>query len=65
MVNNPRWVGTKTIYTPQVMDRIYIMDHWYETALESVQLFGTEIFKVTGYSASDHYGVVAEVEFQK
>ena len=65
MVNNPRWAGKKCIYTPEVMDRIYIRDHWYETELESVKVFGTEISKKTGYAASDHYGVVAEVNFRK
>ena len=64
-VNNPRWAGKKSIYAPEVMDRIYIRDHWYEMELESVQLFGTEVSKVTGYAASDHYGVVAEVNFRK
>lgn len=64
-VNNPRWAGKKSIYTPEVMDRIYLMDHWYETELETVQLFGTKVSKETGYAASDHYGVVAEVNFRK
>lgn len=64
-VHNPRWAGKKTIYAPKVMDRIYIRNHWFETKLESVQVFGTEISKKTGYAASDHYGVVAEVNFKK
>lgn len=64
-VNNPRWAGKKSIYAPEVMDRIYIRDHWYETELESVKLFGTEVSKKTGYAASDHYGVVVEVNFRK
>lgn len=64
-VNNPRWAGKKSIYTPEVMDRIYIRDHWYETELESVKLFGEKVSKKTGYAASDHYGVVAEVNFRK
>ena len=64
-VNNPRWKGKKSIYTPEVMDRIYIRDHWYVTELESVELFGTKVSKKTGYAASDHYGVVAEVIFKK
>ena len=64
-VNNPRWAGKKSIYTPEVMDRIYIRDHWYETELESVQIFGTEVLGKTGYAASDHYGVVADVNFRK
>ena len=65
VLNNPRWKGTKTIFSPEVMDRIYIMDHWYETSLEKVEIFGTEISKETEYAASDHYGVLAEVIFRK
>jgi len=41
------------------------MDHWNETELESVKLFGTEVSEKSGYAASDHYGVVAEVSFRK
>lgn len=64
-VKNPRWAGKNSIYPPEVMDRIYIRDHWQETELLSVQLFGTEVSGETGYAASDHYGVVAEVIFRK
>ena len=64
-VHNPRWAGKKSIYAPKVMDRIYIRDHWQETELEAVKVFGTEVSKKTGYAASDHYGVVAEVNFKK
>ena len=64
-VNNPRWAGKKSMYAPMVPDRIYIRDHWYETELESVGVFGTKVSKKTGYAASDHYGVVAEVNFKK
>ncbi len=63
-VHNPRWAGKKTIYTSQVMDRIYMRDHWKETELQSVKLFGTKVSDKTGYAASDHYGVVAEVIFK-
>ena len=64
-VHNPRWAGKKSMYAPEVMDRIYIRDHWHETELELVQLFGTKVSKKNGYAASDHYGVVAEVNFKK
>ena len=64
-VHNPRFAGKKSIYAPEAMDRVYLMDHWNETELESVKLFGTEISKKTGYAASDHYGVMAEVNFRK
>ena len=65
VVHNPRWAGTKSIYTPETMDRIYLMDHWYETRLESVRLFGTEVSPETHLAPSDHYGLVAEVMFKK
>jgi len=64
-VHNPRWAGKKSIYVPEVMDRIYIRNHWSETELELVQVFGAEVSKKTGYAASDHYGVMAEVNFRK
>ena len=57
--------GKKSIYVPEVMDRIYIRNHWSETELELVQVFGAEVSKKTGYAASDHYGVMAEVNFRK
>ncbi len=64
---NPRWAGknTRTIYTPDVVDRIYIMDNWNDVKLNVVSIFGTDISAENGLSASDHYGVVAEVEFAK
>lgn len=65
IVNNPRWRGKKTIYTPEVVDRIYIMDHWYTTSLESFHVFGTDISPENQLSASDHYGVVADISFSK
>lgn len=65
VIHNPRWAGTKSIYTPEVMDRIYLMDHWYETKPESVRLFGTEVSPETHLAPSDHFGVVAEVMFKK
>lgn len=64
-VHNPRWAGKKSMYAPEVMDRIYIRDHWHETELEAVKVFGMEVSKKTGYASSDHYGVVAEVNFKK
>ncbi len=65
VINNPRWKGKNTIYKPSVMDRIYIMDNWFDTSLLSVEIFGTDISAKNNLSASDHYGVVAEVEFCK
>lgn len=65
VINNPRWKGEKPIYKPSVMDRIYIMDNWLNNRLLSVKIFGTDISNENNLSASDHYGVVAEVELSK
>ena len=65
VINNPRWKGKNTKYKPSVMDRIYIMENWYDTSLLSVKIFGTDISTENNLSASDHYGVVAEVNFHK
>lgn len=65
IINNPRWAGKKTLYTPSTMDRIYIMENWFNTSLESVHIFGTDISPINHLSASDHYGVIAEVTFSK
>ncbi len=62
-INNPRWKGKNTIYVPSVMDRIYIMDNWKDKTLQSVRIFGTDISPENNLAASDHYGVVAEVDF--
>ncbi len=64
-VNNPRWKGKNTFYLPSVMDRIYIMDNWVHKTLKSVEIFGTEVSPENQLAPSDHYGVVAEVAFEK
>lgn len=64
-VNNPRWGGKNTFYIPSVVDRIYILDNWVEKTLRNVRIFGTDISSENNLSASDHYGVVAEVDFTK
>ncbi|WP_346917326.1 endonuclease/exonuclease/phosphatase family protein [Clostridium sp.] len=64
-INNPRWKGKNTMYVPSVMDRIYIMDNWVDKTLQSVRIFGTDISPENNLAASDHYGVVAEVDFIK
>jgi len=63
MLHNPRWAGQKTIYTPSVMDRIYLRDTWDEICLKNVFLFGREVSPTTGYAPSDHWGVAAEITF--
>lgn len=45
------------------MDRIYIMDTRNYKNLLSAQSFGTEIFPENNLAASDHYEIVAELEF--
>ena len=65
-VNNPRWKGKNTNYVPDVCDRIYIMESFCwdnEFRLLDVAVFGKEVSLDTGYAPSDHYGVLAEVEF--
>lgn len=62
-ITNPRWRGGKSAYPPTVMDRIYTIEYRYEFSLESVRIFGTEVSLENGLSASDHYGVIAEIEF--
>ncbi len=65
-VSNPRWQGKNTNYIPDTCDRIYIMEsfNWdYEFKLCDVKVFGQEVSPVTGYAPSDHYGLLAEVQF--
>lgn len=63
VINNPRWKGKNTIYIPSVMDRIYTMENWFNTTLLSAKIFGTDVSAENNLSASDHYGLVAEVNF--
>jgi len=57
---NPRWTDNTT-EIPVVYDRILISAGGER--LDNVELFGTAISPETGLSASDHYGVLADVEF--
>ena len=61
--NNPRWKGKNTIYAPENVDRIYILDNWATMKFVSTEIFGTAINPINNLSASDHYGVVVDVEF--
>lgn len=63
MLHNPRWAGQKSIYTPSVMDRIYLRDAWDDVALHDAFLFGREVSPVSGYAPSDHWGVAADIAF--
>jgi endonuclease/exonuclease/phosphatase family metal-dependent hydrolase len=65
-VKNPRWGGRNTTEIPIPADRIYIMLHFgskFNEDVKKVDVFGTKVSEVNKLSASDHYGVVAEVDF--
>lgn len=64
-INNPRWRGKETISVPMVADRIYVMESWDDIDMKELSIFGTEVYQDTGMSASDHYGIVAELTFEK
>lgn len=64
-INNPRWKGKNTIYSPANTDRIYILDNWKPMEFVKAEIFGTEISPNNNLSASDHYGVVVDVNFTK
>lgn len=66
---NPRWNtgGQKnTIELNQRFDWILLKNPYPGELpeLKGCVLFGTEVSKETGLSASDHYGIMAEMEFQ-
>jgi len=66
-VNNPRWRGENTVYVPDVVDRIYVMEsfNWdYTFDLHDVRVFGKEVSSKTGFAPSDHYGVLADADFR-
>jgi endonuclease/exonuclease/phosphatase family metal-dependent hydrolase len=65
-VNNPRWGGKNTNYIPDTCDRILIMEsyNWaLEFKLKNVCIFGKNISPKTRFAPSDHYGLLADVEF--
>lgn len=64
-INNPRWKGKESTYAPENFDRIYVMDIRNGYRFDRVELFGTEINPVNNLCASDHYGVMADIEFLK
>lgn len=61
--SNPRWGGRNTIEVPMAADRIYVMNEADETKLWQASIFGTAVSRESGYAASDHYGLWADVEF--
>jgi len=63
---NPRWGGKNSVEMPVIYDRILIMNSYgrqYREDLKYAGIFGTEISEETGYAPSDHYGVLADVDF--
>lgn len=65
LIHNPRWKGERSAFPSKVMDRIYTIEYRCGMDLEKVSLFGTAVSAETGWAASDHYGVVAEVVLEK
>ena len=62
-VKNPRWASRNNTEIPYAADRIYVMYHESMDDLRQVSLFGTSESPESGYAASDHYGVVADIIF--
>ena len=62
-LRNPRWGGKNSTEIPMAADRVYVMRREEPDDLRSVSLFGTAVSPESGYAASDHYGVVAEIVF--
>jgi endonuclease/exonuclease/phosphatase family metal-dependent hydrolase len=64
---NPRWKGKNVASTSGRLDRIYFRDSFPKPfpELKSFSLFGKDIDDKTGYCASDHYGIVAEIIVKK
>lgn len=60
---NPRWGGRNTTEIPSATDRIYVMLGERPDDLRQVSLFGTSVSPESGYAASDHYGVAADISF--
>ena len=65
---NPRWgvyQERNTIEKNQRFDRVYLANPYPKRYPEllHVSLFGTKVYEETGLCASDHYGVLAELEF--
>lgn len=63
--SNPRWKDKTVACTSARCDRIYLRDAFPKPypQLKAFSLFGKNINEQSGYCASDHYGVVAEIDF--
>lgn len=65
---NPRWGTAEPVNTIEVNQQLdwILLKNPYPTKLPELKncmLFGTDITKETGLAASDHYGIVIEIEF--
>jgi len=62
---NPRWKNNNTKFEPWVVDRILFADNakYGDYYIKKVSIFGTDISPETGLAPSDHYGVLAEMDF--
>jgi len=59
---NPRWKDEPP-YPGWVVDRILINGEYGHYEISNVNLFGTDISPETGLAPSDHYGVLADINF--
>ena len=59
---NPRW-KYEAPYPGWVVDRILINGEYGDYKISNVSLFGTDISPETGLAPSDHYGVLANIDF--
>ncbi len=65
-IRNPRWRGKEDgVCAPMVADRIYVMESWDTVRMKEFWMFGMEPWPDLGMCASDHYGVAAELVFEK
>jgi endonuclease/exonuclease/phosphatase family metal-dependent hydrolase len=62
--NNPRWKGKPLTDNSARVDCIFIHDCFPQPypVLKSIRYFGKDVSKKTGFCASDHYGVFAELQ---
>ncbi|MGN1177306.1 MAG: endonuclease/exonuclease/phosphatase family protein [Roseburia sp.] len=63
--SNPRWKGLKSIEVSRRYDRILVRNTYPMDLpiLEKCETFGRTISEKSGYAASDHYGVYADLYF--
>ena len=62
---NPRWKDNTTKYEPIKVDKIMFADNAKrgDYFIRNVNIFGTDTSPETNLAPSDHYGVIAEMEF--